>query len=217
MKQKILSIILFFGLGFSTFAQNQNSDCPVIRISGGGKVQPGQPMIFTANISGLSADLPLKYTWEVSTGTISSGQETPAIEIDTTGLNRVNITATVEIKGLPEKCLRTASETGTVFGGGPPREFDQFGKLTGNEIKARIQNLYVELGNIESGKGYIINYGTDKEIAARERQIRKTIKFFKFDENRVKMVRGGASPRANGVWSKIYIVPNDFDISEAYK
>jgi hypothetical protein len=180
--------------------------CPNLDVSGGGVVQPGEPMSFTANVSGGTAT-DITYNWTVSAGTISSGQGTPSISVDTTGLEGQNVTATVEIGGsLCATCTRNDSETGSVAVNPKPRLFDEFGKLPDDEVKARIQNLYVELGNNPNSQGYIINYGTDKEITNRERQIRKAIDFLKLDPSRVTLVRGGASPNG-GVYTKVWIVP----------
>jgi hypothetical protein len=124
-------------------------------------------------------------------------------------LEGTNITAEVKIKGLYDNCLNTASETGSVDQGiaCSGRPLDEFGKLPTNEVKARIQNLYVELGNNPSAQGYIINYGTDEEMANREKQIQKAIRFLELDANRVTVVRGGENPMGTGVWTKAWIVP----------
>jgi len=112
---------------------------------------------------------------------------------------------------LCDTCQKTSSETGSIAEKPRPRLFDEFGKLPDDEVKARIQNLYIELGNNPGAQGYIINYGTDKEITARERQIRKAIDFLKQDPSRITLVRGGANPNGAGVWTKVWIVPPGAD------
>jgi len=187
--------------------------CPTLDVVGpSGVVQPGEAMNFTANVSGGTAT-DITYNWTVSAGSITSGQGTPSITVDTTGLDGQNITATVDIggTGFCENCPRNDSETGSVDRKPQPRLFDEFGKLPDDEVKARIQNLYVELGNNPNSQGYIINYGTDKEITNRERQIRKAIDFLKLDASRVTLVRGGANPNGAGVWTKVWIVPPGAD------
>lgn len=188
-------------------------ECPTtFDVSGGGVVPAGTPMNFTANVSGGTATN-ITYNWTVSAGTIESGQGTPSITVNTSGLSDgTNITATVELGGdLCDTCTRTNSETGSIAVRPQPRLFDEFGKLPDDEVKARIQNLYVELGNNPGSQGYIINYGTDREITARERQIRKAIDFLKLDPSRVTLVRGGANPNGAGVWTKVWIVPPGAD------
>ncbi len=186
--------------------------CPTIDVSGGGVVEPGQALNFTANVSGGTAT-EITYNWTVSTGTIASGQGTPSITVDTVGLDGQNVTATVEVggAGLCETCARTDSETGSVTRKPIARLFDEFGPIPNDEVKARIQNLYVELGNNPGAQGYIINYGTDREVARREKQIRDAITFLNLDASRVTMVNGGANPRGKGVWTKVWIVPAGAD------
>ncbi len=184
--------------------------CPTLSVSGGGVVEPGTPMNFTANVSGgTSGDV--TYDWTVTNGTISSGQGTPSITVDTSGLSDgTNITATVNIAGpgLCADCAKQAQETGSVSR--PTvnaRLIDEFGPLPDDEVKARIDALYTALGSEPNAQGYIINYGTDREIAARERQIQKAIRFRNYDPSRVTIVRGGANPNGAGVWTKVYVVP----------
>ena len=74
-----------------------------------------------------------------------------------------------------------------------------------DDIKARVDAFYIELNNNPSASGYIINYGTDKEIARREAQIRKAIAFRKYDSSRITMVRGGNT--GVGAVSKFWLVP----------
>jgi len=207
MKQIIFSLILALVFSFSAFSQNTSSLCAKIEVTGGGVVQPREAMNFTANVTGTTKNSTLEYEWKVSSGTISSGQGTSSITVDTTELEDTNITAEVKIKGLYDNCVITASEVGSVM----PRihcgrAFDEFGKLSTNEIKARIQNLYVELGNNPNSQGYIINYGTDEEMANREKQIQKAISFLKLDSNRVTVVKGGDNQNGE-VWTKAWIVP----------
>src|SRR5207237_1045434 len=117
------------------------------------------------------------------------------------------IKAEVKIKGLYDNCANTASETGSVTRVACRCAIDEFGKLSDNEVKAYIQNLYVELSNNPEAQGYIINYGTDKEIANRERQIQRAINFLKLNANHVTIVRGGENKNGTGVWTIVWIVP----------
>lgn len=182
--------------------------CPTsFDVVGGGVVNAGEPLNFTANVSGGTATS-ITYNWTVSNGRISSGQGTPSISVDTTGLEGQNVTATVEIGGdLCDNCVKTKSETGSIREKPKAREFDNFGKLPDDEVKARIQNLYVALNNDPNSQGYIINYGTPKEIAAREKQITKAINFLKLPADRVTIVNGGANPSGAGVLTRVWIVP----------
>jgi hypothetical protein len=163
-------------------------------------------MTFTANVSGGSSS-DFTYNWTVSQGDIIEGQGTPVIRVQTTeAMAGGNITATVTLGGVCT-CDRSASETGGID---RPivdrRETDRFRTLSNDDVRARIDNLYIELNNDPTAQGYIINYGTARQIAARERQIRNAISFRRLDASRVTLVRGGDD--GSGVESVIFVVPS---------
>lgn len=217
MKQIIFALILAFSFWFSVFAQNENQSCPKIEVTGGGQVRPGETMSFTANVTGGLRKAPLEYEWTVSGGTISSGQGTSSITVDISGTSgEINVTAVVKIKGLFDNCPNTASESGSIpLCVGFLTISDEFGNLPRNEVRVRIDMLFLQLKNEMNGQLYIINYGTEKEIAAREKLIRDHIAFRKYDSYRVTMVRGGENPsRENGIWSRFYIVPPGMEVPE---
>jgi len=92
-------------------------DCPTITVTGPSEdTTPGESMTFTANISGGSQES-VTYLWTVSAGKIASGQGTPSITVSTTSeMAGTNVTATVQIGGLDERCncVPSASATGSV-------------------------------------------------------------------------------------------------------
>jgi len=97
----------------------------------------------------------------VSAGSISSGQGTSTITVDTTGLGGQSVTATVELGGLDPSCSRTASCTTQI--GKPPegcRKVDTYGDIRFNDEKARLDNFAIALQNEPGSTGYIIAYGT---------------------------------------------------------
>lgn len=81
---------------------------------------------------------------------------------------------------------------------------EEFGKATNGYVKMIFDGFMVELNNNPTAQGYIINYGTAKEIRARERQIRNAIAFRKYDRSRIVMVRGGNSGKLE---TQLWIVP----------
>jgi hypothetical protein len=186
--------------------------CPSLSVTGpAGVTQPGDSMTFTANVSGGTAQN-VTYNWSVSSGTISSGQGTPSITVATdSSMAGGNVTATVEI-GLDVDCgcPKSASETAPVAPKPEAVLVDEFGKLPNDDIRGRLDSFFTELSNNPNNQGYIINYGSDKEIAARERLITNHIAFRNFDRSRITLVRGGASadgePR-----TKLYRIPPGAD------
>ncbi|MDX6693314.1 MAG: hypothetical protein QOF02_917 [Blastocatellia bacterium] len=84
--------------------------CPVIVISGPTNVvQRGAEATVTVNIN--HAPRQATFNWAVSAGTISRGQGTMAITIDTRGVTDDSVTATLEVGGLSPECERTGSST----------------------------------------------------------------------------------------------------------
>lgn len=84
------------------------------------------------------------------------------------------------------------------------RLIDEFKQAPSGYVKMIMDTFYIELANDPSAQGYIINYGTDREVTVREGQIRNAIAFRKFDASRITMVRGGFFPT---VKTELWIVP----------
>ncbi|MDQ3179723.1 MAG: hypothetical protein M3Q33_04305 [Acidobacteriota bacterium] len=181
--------------------------CPTVSVTGPSEItKPGDTMTFTANVSG-GTNCEATYNWTVSQGEIIDGQGTPVIRVQTTeAMAGGNITATVNIGCACPGCAKSASETAGIEAPKPgPEERDRFKTLSNDDVKARIQNFYIELNNNPNAQGYIINYGSEKEIARREKQIRDAIRFLKLDASRVTIVRGGDN--GSGVETVFFIVP----------
>jgi len=186
--------------------------CPTLTVSGpSGITAPGQSMTFVANVSGGSGG-DVTYNWSVSAGTISSGQGSSTITVDTAGVAPgSNVTATVEIGGTPTDCgcVTNASDTGSIAAKPEASTVDEFGKATDDDVKARVDNFYIQLNNDPTAQGYIINYGTPAQIKARRAQIMKAINFRKYDPSRVTFVDGPAS--GGDVRTRFVLVPPGAD------
>jgi hypothetical protein len=184
--------------------------CATLSVSGpAGITEPGSPMTFTANVSGGSQSN-VTYNWTVSSGTIESGQGTPSIVVATTReMADTSVTATVTLGGLCETCLKTASETGGIAPRPEPVKVDEFGKFSNDVIRGRLDDFFNVLASNPNDQGYIINYGTDKEIAAREKLITNHINFRKIDRSRITLVRGGDT--GSGINTKLYRIPPGAD------
>jgi hypothetical protein len=131
--------------------------CPTVSVSCPSSVDPGSAITFS---SSLSSSANVTYNWSVSAGTISSGQGTSSITVDTAGLGGQTVTATVEVGGLDPACSRTASCSTQVTT--PPalsQKFDEYGNIRFNDEKARLDNYAIQLQNQPGAQGYIIAYG----------------------------------------------------------
>lgn len=71
------------------------------------------------------------------------------------------------------------------------RQIDEFERATSGEIKARMDNFYIELYNNEDSAGYIVNYGTKRQVDQRVNQIKRYIAGRKYDASRVKFINDG--------------------------
>ncbi len=180
-------------------------DCPTLSVTGpAGVTGPGETMTFTANVSGGSGEA-VTYNWSVSAGTIVEGQGTPVIKVATTPeMAGGNVTATVDIGGVCEECLRTKSETGVIDTIPKAEEIDDFGKEPNDQIKSRLDAYFSRLQNNPSAQGYIFNYGATKDVVKREKLIRDYITFRSQDASRFTFVRGeGADIR-----TRLVLVPS---------
>ncbi len=181
--------------------------CPELSVTGPTEVtQSGSTMTFTANATGGSQQS-VTYNWTVSQGEIVSGQGTPVITVQTTpAMAGQNVTATVTIGGdLCPTCVTTAQTTAGIASIPVATPFTEFTAATPDEIKANLDPFFSGLSNDPTAQGYIINYGTDAQIARRERDIRAAIRFRQFDASRVTFLRGGDT--GTGIRTVLYIVP----------
>jgi len=171
-------------------------------------VAPGTPITFSLNYGGGGDPT---YTWTVSAGTITSGQGTSSITVDTTGLSNENVRATVELDNLPRpdcNCDRSAEYTVQVGGPRDAPLFDEFGDIPNDEVKARVDNLYIALGNDPTARGVIINEGTAAQIRRRRAQIDGAIRFKRYDRSRIEYIDKITDGPIN---TKVYVVPAGVD------
>jgi hypothetical protein len=123
--------------------------CPNVTVSCSDTAKAGTPITPT-------------YNWTVSAGTITSGQGTSSITVDTTGLpNNSTVTATVDVGGYDRSCSTSASCTTGITSIGP-RKIDEYGNIRYNDEKARLDNYAIELQNDPTAQGYLICYGGRK-------------------------------------------------------
>lgn len=132
--------------------------CPVISTSCPDAVDQGMPITFTTSGTGLQ---PIVYSWTVSAGTITSGQGTASVTVNTDGLGGQNVTATVQVSGLDPACPNQSSCTTPVRPLGVHfRKFDEYGNIRFNDEKARLDNLAIQFQNEPAALGYIVAFGS---------------------------------------------------------
>jgi hypothetical protein len=89
----------------------QCTECPIIKVNGPDSVETPNAINFQATLEHLPQGFTPAYNWSVSAGTISGGQGTDTIKVDTAGLANQTVKATVQIPGLPAGCVDTASHS----------------------------------------------------------------------------------------------------------
>ncbi|HKR01837.1 MAG TPA: PEGA domain-containing protein [Pyrinomonadaceae bacterium] len=178
--------------------------CPYpVNVSAPATVNDGEVITFTADV-GYSGSSALNYTWTISPAgaRIISGAGTPTIMVDSTGIGRNPVTAILVVDdGSGERtCRQTAQAVTNVISIPPPpvksRLYDQFEPPAFDDVKARLDNLAIELQNAPTSQGYIIVYsgrksrpGQADRLATRAKDY--MIKERGIDSSRVVIINGG--------------------------
>ena len=136
------------------------SECPVVRVSCPDAVGEGDPATYTADVSGGDAGVTPTFNWTVSAGTISSGQGTTSITVDTAGTGGQTITATVDVGGYARECGTSSSCTISVAKKGPPAvKFGEYATPDLSANKAQLDKWIDALQRDPTAQGYLIAYG----------------------------------------------------------
>ena len=135
--------------------------CPTVRVTCPDTVTVGSPITFTAEVSSGDPAVTATFNWSVSAGTISSGQGTSSITVDTAGLEGQSVTATVNVGGYAADCSgqATATCTTSIPRVETARKLDEYGNVRFNDEKARLDNFAIALQNEPNAQGHIIAYG----------------------------------------------------------
>ena len=161
MIRRISSLCLFvFASALSVAAQ-----CPKVQVSSPVEVDAGQSITFSASVTGGDRDVLPTYNWTVSDGTISAGQGTSTIVVETASAAGQSSTATVDVGGYERKCVRSASgTTGIKPKPQPARLIDRYGTVSVADRNARLDNFAIGLQNDPLAEGYVIVYRDLKSL-----------------------------------------------------
>jgi hypothetical protein len=149
---RIFSPLAFlFGMSLVIAGQTDaKPSCPTIKVIGpAGITNPGGLISFKGKIAPFDRE---KFTvvWNIDSPNIKdlaieTGQGTLEIGVRTPKTPSYNITATLAVKGLPDGCVMSASETAGVAGCILPLVADEYGKLRISDERARLDNLAIQL------------------------------------------------------------------------
>src|SRR5215212_833034 len=152
----ILSIVLLLASASVIRAQTPLT-CGTVTIDGPSEVEQGAPVVFKAKITGMIYPTKPEFKWKLSAGTITTGQGTEEIVVDSTGLGGQVVTVTVELSGVPQGC-KAASRATQVKG---PAivcffRFDEYGDLRFEDEKARLDNFAIQISKEPLSTGQIL-------------------------------------------------------------
>ena len=181
-------------------------ECPTISVTEpAGTTEPGDTMTFSVNVSGGSQSS-VTYKWSVDKGVIIGSDTDDVLNVDTTGLSDETVQATVVV-GLGGDCVcdnTTGTGTGVVAGLPGVVQLPTIGNVPNDEVRVQIDELFRQLSNNPSDTGYIITYGSRRDITRRENLIKDQIRLRRYPANRVVFLQGGDEGE---VRSEIYRVP----------
>ena len=131
--------------------------CPAVEITCPTAVAIDQPLTFTSRSTGGTPSVTPVYNWTVSAGTITSGQGTDTIKVDSTGLAGQTVRATLSVGGYNLECAADCAVSIPV----PTYKstiFDDFENIPRNDEKARLDNYGIALQNDPTSTAYVIIY-----------------------------------------------------------
>ena len=181
MKQISFTFILIFTFCVFSFAQNEKSLCPAIKLIGPDSIlQIDKPAFFTVELSEEAKNFKVEYEWTVERGEIAGGQGTSQITV-LPKIEGGNLKATIKIKGLPENCANTESDLIAIEVppiGDPVKNYK---KIPLEDEYVRLDSFMISLANDQSSDG-VIHIMTDKDesINTVKKHIRLMMKHFKF-------------------------------------
>jgi hypothetical protein len=207
---QILSFFLLLTLASAVRAQTPLT-CGIVDVDGPSEVDLGMPLVFKAKITGMTHTTKPEFKWYLSAGTITKGQGTEEIIVDTVGLGGVVLTATVELLGAPLGCKGSESRTTHVkaLALACGIAFDRYGDIKFSDEKARLDNVAVQLMNqplstasilMSAGKETFENETTERLARAKS----YLVDVRKVDPNRIVTVDCGFS---RVLTIQLYIVP----------
>ena len=193
---------------------NAQAKCPTVGTSCPDSVKVGESATFTANVSGGDKDVTPTYNWTVSAGTISSGQGTSVITVDTAEAGGMTITATVDVGGYDRSCSTASSCTINVLK--KSSKIAEYGKVSPAEEKAFLDKYAAALEADSYAQGYVIAYGTPKSakmeaFKAADNATQYLIKQRKIEAGRLLPVDGGFREQAA---VELWLIPSGADVPQ---
>lgn len=199
--------------------QSISRPCPYdVRVDGPDKVLEGDLITFAAFNAVTASETPLKYNWRVSPETvrITSGQGTPSITVDTTGMGGQTVRAELDVwdGAYDANCRQQISVPTEVEKPKVPEAVrcDVFESRAFDDDKARFDNCVIELQNRPDSQLYIIVYQGQDRLSTTtntadklsKRTLDYLVKTRGVDPRRISIVNWGTRPKTT---FEIWIIP----------
>jgi hypothetical protein len=128
-----------------------------------GYVFAPEAVTFTITLAGGEAGITPLYNWNISAGTIKSGQGTTSIRVDTTdAASYGSVTATALVTGYQAACYVSATGTVEVKTRPVPKKFDEYPDSKPADEEARLDAAAAEFQAEPDSKLYFIVYRSAK-------------------------------------------------------
>lgn len=176
--------------------------CPpyTVTVSAPTSVAEGSEITFTSEVA-YAGSAALNYTWTVSPGgaRIVSDQGQPTITVDTDGLGNQPVSATLVLddgSGDPACPPQRAQVSTDVIREIPAVIFDRVPPVTYDDLKARLDNLAIELQNTPNAQGYIFVYTAAASRPGQYERLAKRVEDYmvnrrQIDSSRLVILNGG--------------------------
>jgi hypothetical protein len=174
--------------------------CPYpVQVSAPTSVAEGDLITFSSDV-GYNGSSALNYTWTISPAgaRIVRGAGTPTITVDTAGLGGQPVSAIIVVDdGSGDRaCRQSAQATTDVI---RPRQsviFDRVPPVTYDDLKARLDNLAIELQNTPDAQAYIFVYTSPSSRPGQYDRLAKRVSDYlivkrQIDASRLVILNGG--------------------------
>lgn len=206
--RKVLGVLAFVFLlcGLGNSQAPAKTKCPTVSIDVP-LSNRGEPVVFSVTVGNNSSKRRLGYKWYVSNGVILLGAGTKSISVHKENPGS-NITATVEITGLPKGCDDTISETEPMICYSEAELIDEFSTATATIDKTRLNEALSRSDQNPNDLLFIVEYfpkdTSDFDIRAKVKLITEyLVDIRKKDANSFTII----TEKASEALTKIYLVP----------
>jgi hypothetical protein len=211
-------MILIFVFCFAAFTQTKDKvpQCPIVSVVEPAQViKPDEPVTFTSKLSEGFENPKIEYIWTIEGGKILEGLGTKRIKTLMDECGNL-MTVTLEIKGLPEYCSKTASATLVISHNCEIMKsvlIDSYKKASIEEEKIKIDNLIANLTkrwkNGISAEGVIV-LSRNEDSIKRLKWVNNYLTTKKIDKMLVSYALAQSSQRETQIW----LVPRIDDLPD---